>query len=82
MAIGPDEILTIEELAAYLKVSKSMLYQMAQKGAIPASKVGKHWRFHKGTIEEWLLRNPERMPSTPSGGPAQAGTQPKPESKK
>jgi len=61
MAIGPDEILTIEELAAYLKVSKSMLYQMAQKGAIPASKVGKHWRFHKGTIEEWLLRNPQHV---------------------
>jgi excisionase family DNA binding protein len=61
MAIGPDEILTIEELSAYLKVSKSTLYQMAQKRTIPASKVGKHWRFHKATIERWLLRNPEQQ---------------------
>jgi len=68
MAINPDEILTIEELAAYLKVSKSMLYQMAQKGAIPASKVGKHWRFHKKTIEEWLLRHPERLQATSAKG--------------
>ena len=61
MATGSDEIMTIEELAVYLKVSKSMLYQMAQKGAIPASKVGKHWRFHKATIEEWLLRHSGQM---------------------
>lgn len=60
MATGSDEIMTIEELAAYLKVSKSMLYQMAQKGAIPASKVGKHWRFHKATINEWLKQHPEK----------------------
>ena len=60
MGTSPDEIMTIEELATYLKVSKSMLYQMAQKGNIPASKVGKHWRFHKATIEEWLLGQPQR----------------------
>jgi len=50
------------ELAEYLKISKSTLYQMAQNGAIPASKIGKRWRFHKATIEEWLLRHPHWMP--------------------
>ena len=58
MPAVPDEVLTIEEMAVYLKISKSTLYQLAQKGRIPASKVGKHWRFHKATIEEWLRRNP------------------------
>lgn len=65
MATGPDEILTMEKLAAYFKVSKSTLYLMAQKGSIPALKVGKHRRFHKATIEEWLLRHPERVQSNP-----------------
>ncbi len=75
MTTGPDEILTIEELAAYLKVSKSTLYQMAQKGAIPASKVGKHWRFHKATIEEWLLRNQKTLDIDPAKGGASAGSE-------
>jgi excisionase family DNA binding protein len=53
----PDEVFTVDEMAVYLKISKSTLYQLAQKGRIPASKVGKHWRFHKATIEEWLRRH-------------------------
>lgn len=53
----PDEVFTVDEMAVYLRISKSTLYQLAQKGRIPASKVGKHWRFHKATIEEWLRRH-------------------------
>ena len=45
-----DEVLTIEDLSAYLKVSKSTLYALARDGALPGTKVGKHWRFHKGVL--------------------------------
>ena len=67
VATVPDEIMTIEERAAHLKVSKSMPCPPAQEGAIPASKVAQHWRCHKATIEEWLRRHPERMPSEQKG---------------
>lgn len=50
----PPDVLTIDELADYLQVAKSTLYRLAQEGRIPAQKVGKHWRFHKDAIDEWL----------------------------
>lgn len=48
------EVLTIEELAVYLRVAKSTLYKLSQEGRIPAQKVGRHWRFRKGAIDRWL----------------------------
>jgi len=48
------EILTLDELHAYLKIPKPTLYALAQAGRIPAAKVGKHWRFRKHDIDEWL----------------------------
>ena len=48
------EILTVEELQSYLKIPKPTLYSLAQGGRIPAAKVGKHWRFRRSDIDEWL----------------------------
>jgi excisionase family DNA binding protein len=49
-----DDVLTIDELAEYLKVSKSTLYKLVQAGKVPGQKVGKHWRFRRATIDKWL----------------------------
>lgn len=51
---APPEVMTIDDLAAYIQVSKSSIYKLAQEGRVPAQKVGKHWRFHKAVIDEWL----------------------------
>ena len=58
-----SSVLTIDELSEYLKISKSTLYKLAQEGSIPCQKVGKHWRFHKDAVDEWLR---QRGPSTPT----------------
>jgi excisionase family DNA binding protein len=50
----PDDILTIEELAVYLKIPKSTLYKLVREGKIPAQKIGRHWRFRKAAIDNWL----------------------------
>jgi excisionase family DNA binding protein len=50
----PPEVMTIDELAEYLKVSKSSLYKLAQQGKVPGQKVGKHWRFSKQAIDDWI----------------------------
>lgn len=50
----PTDVMTIDELAVYLKLSKSTLYKLAQEGKVPGQKVGKHWRFHKETVDRWL----------------------------
>ena len=56
MASKRDDIMTMDELAEYLKISKSTLYKLAQQGQVPGQKVGKHWRFHKEAIDRWLDR--------------------------
>jgi len=49
-----DKWLTLEELTAYLKLSKTKLYGMAQRGEIPASKIGNQWRFDRDEIDAWM----------------------------
>jgi len=54
----PD-VMTVEQLAAYLQIAKSTLYKLAQEGKVPGQKVGKHWRFSKAAIDEWLRASGE-----------------------
>ena len=54
------DIMTIDELAEYLKISKSTLYKLAQEGKLPGQKIGKRWRFHKYAIERWVQNGPPR----------------------
>jgi PTS system nitrogen regulatory IIA component len=49
-----DDILTLEEVAKYLRVSERTVYDWAQKGEIPAGKIGTVWRFKKADIERWV----------------------------
>ena len=49
-----DDILTIEEVARYLRVSERTVYDWAKKGEIPAGKIGTVWRFKKTEIEKWV----------------------------
>ncbi len=51
-----DAVMTIRELSAYLKISTSTLYKLAQQRQVPGQKVGKHWRFRKEAIDRWLDR--------------------------
>lgn len=49
-----DDILTIEEVAKYLRVSDRTVYDWAQKGEIPVGKIGTVWRFKKSEVENWV----------------------------
>lgn len=57
-----DKWLTLEELTEYLKLGRTKLYQMAQKGKLPASKVGNQWRFDREEIDEWVRS--QRIPKS------------------
>ncbi len=54
MAKSPDNVLTVDELSTYLKIPKSTLYKLVREGKVPCRKVGRHWRFHRVAIDEWL----------------------------
>ena len=49
-----DDILTIEEVAKYLRVSERTVYDCAQKGEIPAGKIRSAWRFKKSEVDKWV----------------------------
>lgn len=48
------DVLTLNEVAEYLRIPKSTAYKLAQEGKIPGQKVGRHWRFHRAVVERWL----------------------------
>jgi PTS system nitrogen regulatory IIA component len=52
--MNEDDILTIDEVAKYLRVSDRTVYDWAQKGDIPSGKIGTVWRFKKSEIEKWV----------------------------
>jgi len=51
----PDnELMTIDEIADYLRVKKRTVYEWLKKGKIPAIKTVGQWRFKKAQIDRWL----------------------------
>jgi excisionase family DNA binding protein len=59
---GINEILTVNEVAEYLRMNPMTIYRLAQQGKIPASKVLGCWRFKRREIEAWL-NTQEFMPT-------------------
>jgi excisionase family DNA binding protein len=49
-----DEIFTLDEVAAYLKVGKRTVYRLAAAKKLPAFKVGGTWRFSRADIDTWI----------------------------
>lgn len=58
---GPqDDVMNADEVSAWLKIPKSTLYKLCSDGELPAAKVGRHWRFHRDTLEKWLMDKTHR----------------------
>ena len=51
---NPGQVMTLDELATYLKLHKSTLYKLVQQGRVPGQKLGKQWRFGRAAIDRWL----------------------------
>ncbi|MDP8263903.1 MAG: helix-turn-helix domain-containing protein [Candidatus Aceula lacicola] len=49
-----NSLMTIEEVADYLRVKKRTVYDWVKKGKIPAIKAVGQWRFKKEKIDQWL----------------------------
>ncbi len=58
----PDlvEMMTVKDVAALLRLKPVTVYKMAQKGTIPAFRVGRSWRFRRFLVEEWRRDRPPR----------------------
>ena len=52
-----NDIMTLEEVADYLRLKPQTIYTWAQEKRIPAAKLGKEWRFKKSIIDEWFVQH-------------------------
>jgi excisionase family DNA binding protein len=52
-----DEILTVREVAEYLKLSRTTIWRWCNEGKLQAFKVGRGWRIHRSEIEKITGRN-------------------------
>ena len=55
---------TAEEVATYLRLPQSTVYKLAQDKVLPGFKVGKHWRFRRESILEWIKEREKIIPSS------------------
>jgi excisionase family DNA binding protein len=56
-----DQIMTIQEVAEYLKLTEKTAYRLASEGKLPGFKVGGSWRFKKIDLEEWIEKQKNKM---------------------
>ena len=49
-----DQLMTIEEVARYMRVSRFTVYRLAKERFIPATKIGRQWRFQREEIDRWV----------------------------
>ncbi len=55
--IKNNDIMTLEEVADYLRLKPQTIYTWAQEKKIPAAKLGKEWRFRRSLIDKWFNRH-------------------------
>ena len=68
-----NEIMTLEEVAAYLKLKPQTIYTWAQEKKIPAAKLGKEWRFKRSIIDRWINQHFAPIFSNSVNGPDEKG---------
>jgi excisionase family DNA binding protein len=61
MAEPDADILTLDEVAAYLKAGKRTIYRLAASGEIPAFKLGGTWRFRRSELDRWIAASINEM---------------------
>lgn len=49
-----DQLMTINEVASYMRVSRFTVYRLAKERSIPATKIGRQWRFQREEIDRWV----------------------------
>lgn len=52
-------VMTVDEVAAYLRIPRSSVYKLAQQGRLPCQKAGRRWRFSRNAVDAWLAGSVE-----------------------
>ena len=57
---GENQFLTVEDVAKRFCVDMTTIYRLAQKGKLPAIKIGSQWRFHQSSLKNWIKQQESR----------------------
>lgn len=57
-----NEILTVSEVSAYLRLSRTTVWRWCNEGKLPAFKIGRGWRVRRQDVEQILHASPESEP--------------------
>ncbi len=49
-----DKVLTVPDVATFLRIPRSSVSRLVREGKLPAFKVGKHYRFVQGEVQDWV----------------------------
>ena len=60
-----DTVLTVREVALYLRMAESTVYRLAQDRKLPGRKIGGMWRFSRKELDRWLKQPPGKEESPP-----------------
>jgi excisionase family DNA binding protein len=61
---GREPMMTVKELADYLRVHPTTVYRLLRQGELPGLRIGSDWRFSRETIDQWIARSARPAPST------------------
>jgi excisionase family DNA binding protein len=59
-AVPPGDVLTLDEAAAYLRVSAGDVLRMIESESLPGRKFGREWRISKAALQDWLSHPPRK----------------------
>lgn len=67
---GPSDVLTVDEIAEYLRVSKTTVCRWCSSGKLSAFRVGRGWRVQRRDLEQFIQPNSTGTPTERCGEPA------------
>jgi excisionase family DNA binding protein len=68
-----DEVLTVDEVARYLRVHPMTVQRWCRTGDLPAAKIGRAYRIKKGDLDEWWAKHTARGEQPASGSSSPVG---------
>lgn len=57
-----DLIMTVHDVANYLRLSEAKVYRLAKEGSVPSFRLGKSWRFRRDLIDDWTKKVTQQVP--------------------
>lgn len=64
MSKQTPDVMTLNEVAEYLRIPRSTVYKLVREGRIPGQKIGRQWRFRRAVVEQWLGDEKQRPQGT------------------